>query len=211
MNESEASHPEYQTSAALSNQTPVQYPQSAAQSTTWRTRFTISPLPPRDETRFNLVTNGIRPIRSSPRETPIPARPSTSSGRPHRSVLNSRHISSFNDHVTDQRQSSRPNYCPQLAPDPLHDPEKAYNMRNRSPNDPHTTHAFADYIAEEEEDLEEHAVWILVSEPNLSVLIFPYRCYGCLPLHNPDDIAPPSPFAYPVPLQTLRTMEATSA
>ncbi|KAL8655204.1 MAG: hypothetical protein Q9210_001033 [Variospora velana] len=170
--EAEASHPGYLTSAALSSQTPVQYPQSAAQSTTWRTRFTIPPLPPGDETRLNLVTNGIRPIRSSPRGTPIPARSSTSSGRPHRSVLNSGHISSFNDHIIDQRQSSRPNFCPGLAPDPLRDPEKAYNMRNRSPHDPHTTHAFANYIAEEEEDIEEHAVWILVSESCVPV---PYK------------------------------------
>lgn len=49
----------------------------------------------------------------------------------------------------------------------------------------------------------------LFPNPDLPILLFPHRGYGRLHLHAPNDIAPPSPYACPVPLQTLRIVEAT--
>ncbi|KAI4119085.1 MAG: hypothetical protein LQ345_000960 [Seirophora villosa] len=150
-------------SPAPSTQIPLQYPQPAAHSSTWP--IINPPSPPADETLRNLATNAIRPTRSSPRGTPISASSSVSSGTPHRSSRNPQHLSSFNNHTADRPRSSRQDHYPALAPSPLHDPEKANDMRTRPPHGPYPAHAFATYIAEEEEDIEEHAVWILVSEP----------------------------------------------
>lgn len=158
----EASPPRRLTSPAPSTQISLQYPQPAAHSGTWPIN---PPPPPADETLCNLATNAIRPTRSSPRGTPISARSSPSSGTPHRSSRNPQHLSSFNNQTTDRPRSSRQDHYPALAPSPLHDPEKANDMRTRPPHGPYAAHAFATYIAEEEEDIEEHAVWILVSEP----------------------------------------------
>ncbi|KAI4086024.1 MAG: hypothetical protein LQ344_007912 [Seirophora lacunosa] len=155
----EASPPRRLTSPAPSTQISLQYPQPAAHSGTWPIN---PPPPPADETLCNLATNAIRPTRSSPRGTPISARSSPSSGTPHRSSRNPQHLSSFNNQTTDRPRSSRQDHYPALAPSPLHDPEKANDMRTRPPHGPYAAHAFATYIAEEEEDIEEHAVWILI-------------------------------------------------
>lgn len=141
----------------------IQYPEKAAQSHTWRSHRN-SPPPQRSEDCLSTpALNDIRQSKHSPGETPVSIRASKSSGGPHRSNPDTRRTSPAVNSPSHQQRNS----CQDVghAAHYLHDPEKANPTRTAAPNDPHTSHAISTYNLEEEEEvIEEHTIWILVSQ-----------------------------------------------
>lgn len=157
------SNPRDPTGIAASTQPYIQNPEKAAHSHTWRSHRNALPPQPSDDTLSTPPLNDIRQSKHSPGETPISIRSSKSSGGPHRNNPDFRRTSPAVSSPSHQQRNSYQEFG--HSAHHLNDPEKANPTRTAAPNDPHTSHAISIYNSEEEEEvIEEHTIWILVSQ-----------------------------------------------
>ncbi|KAL8852153.1 MAG: hypothetical protein Q9221_002976 [Calogaya cf. arnoldii] len=147
-------------------QSSLQYPSPAALSNPTTNHRTRTPTPTSARTFLNPIPNSSHQTRYSPERVPPSAARSTSGGR-RESRNASTHLDRYDDAPitpnNDQPRSSRQHHQPQSNGYSPYDPEKAMHSRHSPPNGHRPAHSHSSYVSEEEEDdIKEHAVWILV-------------------------------------------------
>lgn len=157
-----ASNPRDPAVAAASTHPFMQYPEKAAQSYIWRSHQDAPPPQRPEDTPSPPLQNEIRHNGLSPAVAPVSIRPSKSCNGPRLSDPGTRRTSPSVTSASDRQRTPYQDVGhPALY---LHDPEKANPTQTAMFNDPHTSHAFSTYSAEEEEEItEEHTIWVLVS------------------------------------------------